>query len=287
MSLAVVTCFFNFAGFKRPQANLHRFLRQMARDGVPVYGVELSFDGRFLTHNEPHWQHFVPDPARQSVWQKEASINVAARALPPDITSVAWIDADVWFANPNWVSDTEKAVERHDIVQLFDTCHWTSESGTLEKSIASAGRRPLSQDWKSHPGFAWAMRRSLWDKAGGLYPFVLSGGGDALMAAAFQNSPIWDHLWRHAGKDREPFLRWARNFKGVSVGHVPGALYHEWHGSIKDRDYYGRAERLVSFEVSRHLEYDKRGLLRWTAEAPAAIIKTAAEYFPSRREDGK
>lgn len=286
MSLAVVTSFFNFAGFKRPQSNLQRFLRQMTRDGVAVYGVELSVDGNFATVGKPNWQQFVIDPRTQTLWQKEAALNVAAKSLPMEVTAIAWVDADVWFTNPNWAEDTLQALKWHDIVQMFETCHWVDESGTVVQSLSSCGKIPITPEGKSHSGFAWAMRRSLWDKAGGLFPFALSGGGDSLMAATFQRVDFWDRVRLHFGRSLVPFLRWASAFESVSTGFVAGQLYHEWHGTARNRDYYGRAERLSEVSAEHHLEFDKRGLLRWTNEAPAAIVKAAAEYFPSRKEDG-
>ncbi len=287
MSLAVITCFFNFAGFKRPQSNLQRFLRQMARDGVDVYGVELSIDGRFTTVGKPNWQQFVLDPRTQTLWQKEAALNLVAKTLPPEVTAIAWVDADVWFTNPNWAKDTLRALDTHDIVQMFETCHWTDESGTVVQSLSSCGKKPITPEGKSHSGFAWAMRRSLWDQCSGLYPYIMSGGGDSVMAATFQGVDFWPRLWCHVGQDRIRFVRWAEQFRYVSVGHVQGGLVHEWHGTARNRDYYGRAERLAELNASTDLEFDKRGLLRWTNAAPAAIVKTAAEYFPSRKEDGE
>lgn len=286
MSLAVVTCFFNFVGFSRPRANLTRFLRQMSKDRVPVYGVELSFDGKFVTEDSVRWLHVPLDRRRQMLWQKEAALNLASRLLPREVTAVAWVDADVWFDNPTWSGDTLRALETHDVVQLFDTCHWTDELGSVERTLPSAGKVRFSEKWESHSGFAWAMRRNLWDSAGGLYPFAISGGGDTIMTASFQGSTKWPALWDHVGVSKEKYLAWEDHFHGVSVGYVPGAVYHDWHGSIKDRGYKARRQRFSSLDAKRDLEFDRHGLLRWTEEAPWAIVKAAADYFPARREDG-
>lgn len=285
MSLAVVTCFFNFESFTKPKANLRRFLRQMQKDRVPVYGIEMSFDGKFVTH-DARWSRVVLDPSTQKLWQKEAAINAAARQLPDDISAVAWVDADLWFSNPSWPEDTLEALKRHDVVQLFKICHWLDEHSEIETTSVASGVRPLTQKWESHPGFAWAMRRDLWDKAGGLYPFALSGGGDSIMATSFQGTPKWSHLWNHVGEDRTAYLRWESHFSGISVGAVPGSVFHEWHGYRKDRDYFNRALRMAPLRATRDLEFDKRGLLRWTKEAPYTIVRAAADYFPARREDG-
>jgi len=284
MSLAVVTCFFNFAGFSRPQANLTRFLRQMSKDRVSVYGVEMSFDNDFVTEG-PCWLHVPLDRRTQTVWQKEAALNLAAHMLPRDVTAVAWVDADVWFDNPQWPEDTLKALETYEVVQLFENCHWTDERGGVERTRDSVGKTRFSQAWESHSGFAWAMRRDLWDKAGGLYPFAISGS-DTIMAASFQGGPKWPALWEHIGVDRSLYKDWESHFQGGSVGFIPGAVYHEWHGSLKDRDFAGRRRRLSTLSVRRDLELDRHGLLRWTDKAPCAIVRAAAEYFPARREDG-
>lgn len=285
MSLAIVTCFFNFAGFSRPQANLTRFLRQMSKDRVSVFGVEMSFDRNFVTEG-PGWLHVPLDRRTQTVWQKEAALNLASHMLPRDITAVAWIDADVWFDNPQWPQDTLKALENHEVVQLFDTCHWTNERGSVEITRSSAGKVRFDQSWISHSGFAWAMRRGLWDKAGGLYPKAVSGGGDTIMTASFQGTEKWATLWDHIGVDHSLYKAWESEFEGISVGYVPGQLYHEWHGSIKNRAYSERRKRFAGLNAREHLEFDRHGLLRWTDRAPCTIVREAAEYFPARREDG-
>lgn len=284
--LAVVTCFFNFAGFTRPQANLHRFLRQMKRDGVDVFGVEAATsEHKFTQIRNSRWKRVQVSAATQSLWQKEAAINLASKMLGPEYTAVAWIDADVWFSNPNWVSDTLKELENNDVVQMFEKCIWTSPTGETELTKPTVAKTPLDQSWRSHPGFAWAMRRELWDKAGGLYPFALSGGGDTIMTLAFQNSKLWDHARKHTGINREPYDAWAANFKGAKIGFTPGTLYHEWHGSRKDRDYVGRCERVSKVDVTKDLRVASNGLLEWTETADKKLIAEVRQYFTSRNDD--
>lgn len=251
-----------------------------------MFGVELSLDGRFATVGHSGWQQITLYGPRQTMWQKEAALNVAAHMLPSGVTAVAWVDADVWFSNPEWVKDTLRQLDKREVVQLFRKSYWTDESGGVESTKPSVAVWPLTQQWISHPGFAWAMRRDLWDRAGGLYPFALSGGGDSIMAVSFQNSKKWDHLWNHIGVDRDYYYHWEAHFRGITIGCTPGTLFHEWHGSRKDRDYYQRAIRMSALDVGRDIEFDEHGLLRWTDAAPESIIKAAADYFPSRREDG-
>lgn len=285
--LAVVTCFYNFANFNRPKANLLRFLRQMRRDGVDVFGVE-AFAGREnMTRGFQGWKQVPINPATQMLWQKEAAINLAAKNLDKKYTAVAWVDADVWFQNPNWVKDTLEALKTQDVVQMFANCHWTRPDGTIEMSRPSVGKTRLNQDWKSHPGFAWAMKRELWDKAGGLYPYALSGGGDTIMTLAFQNSPMWPHALKHLGAVRAPFEQWAAHFKGAKLGFVQGQLFHEWHGTRKDRDYVGRCERVSCVDVTQHLRLASNGLLEWTSTADPNLVRAVKDYFIQKNDDSQ
>lgn len=286
--LAIAACYFNFAGFKRPQANLLRFLRQMRRDGAEVFGVEAYVaPQKPVTQGMKGWKQIRVNAAKQSLWQKEVAINLAVKDLDPKFTAVAWIDADVWFSNANWQQDTLKALEQHEVVQMFETCHWTAPDGSIEITKPSAAKFPLTQDWRVHPGFAWAMRRDLWDKAGGLYPFALSGGGDTIMTLAFQNSFVWDHAQKHIGADRTAYDSWAKNFKGVSLGMTPGILFHEWHGTRKDRDYVGRCERVSKVDVTKDLCFADNGLLQWTDKADPEIVRAVRDYFTQRNDDSQ
>lgn len=287
MRLAVLTCFYSFSAYKRPVQNLHRFLRQMQRDGAAVFGVEAVSPRRPKhTNTYKNWRQVDIDPATQTLWHKEALLNLAEKMVPEEYDAVAWIDADVWFSNPNWIADTEQLLEETEIVQLFEQAKWTSETGTVELVRDSVAKTPLSSSWKSHPGFAWAMLRSVWREMGGLYPFALSGGGDSIMTVAFQNQKLWPTLYSHVGPNKTPYEEWASKAANRTLGFVPGDCYHEWHGTRNDRDYVGRAKRVAQVIIGEHLRLAANGLPQWTPQAPPELVKTVADYFIKRNEDG-
>ena len=285
--IAVVTCFFNFVGFSRPEANLHRFVRQMKREGVPVFGVEVvAPGGKPVSQIYKGWK-WVHAGERQRLWQKEAALNLAEKMVPPEFDSIAWVDSDLWFSNPAWAAESDRLLHSgKDVLQLFSRARWTGPRGDVETSRASCISVPFDSSWKSHPGFAWAMRRELWVAAGGLYPRAISGGGDSIMSCAFTNSPIWGGIANHLGTNPAAFDKWAAHFKGVSVGEVPGEVFHEWHGSLKDRDYAGRSQRIASFDLTSIVDVAPNGLLQWNPAAPRDLINETALSFQKRREDG-
>lgn len=280
--LAVITCYFNFAGFSRPQQNLHRFLRQQHCEGTHVYGVEALIGNQLpVTNSYVNWKRVRLDKQNQMLWQKEALLNLAEKMVPDDYDWIAWVDADLLFQNALFLADTDK-----DIYQLFDTAIWTDRQGKPEMKKPSAAAFGFDPSWRSHPGFAWAMRRSLWQKAGGLYPYALSGGGDSVMACAFLKQHVWNELRPHLGVNPEPYLKWATNFTDDKVGYVPQTVWHEWHGTMKDRDYVGRKERVSKVDVTKDLAILENGTLSWTPNANPKLIEDVRSYFASRREDG-
>lgn len=286
MNLAVVTCFFNFAGFKRPQANLHRFLRQMKRDGAEVFGVELSTNGRFATLDIPNWRQIVIDPERQTLFQKEAALNLVFKTLDPKYDAVAWFDSDIWFSNPHWLEEIKVSLKTWDIIQPFSTCEWVDAVGQVILTKPSVKRVPFSRTWSSHPGFAWAARRELLVKAVGLYPYVITGGGDAFAALAFQGTDYWPELGLRLGRNDRLLKEWASKVRDTRLGYVAGEVFHEWHGDLRNRSYNRDLGFLKDFDVERDLEFDKHGLLRWTDRAPDTIIRAVADQFFQRNEDG-
>jgi hypothetical protein len=287
MKLAVLSCFYNFAGYKRPVQNLHRFVRQMQRDGAALFGVEAVVPRRPVqTNHHRGWGQVQIDPKTQTLRHKEALLNLVEKRVPEEYDAVAWVDADVWFSNPNWIADTEAALEQHDVVQMFDKCYWTSDSGTIEMPKPCVPLVPLSPAWGSHPGFAWAMRRDFWQKIGGLYPFALSGGGDSIMSAAFQGSPLWPFLRVHTGADPSHYEKWAEVARTARLGHVAGACYHEWHGTRKDRDYVGRAKVVSSIRIGEDIILGPNGLPMWTDKANPEVVAAVSNYFIRRNEDG-
>jgi hypothetical protein len=287
MKLAVLSCFYSFAGYQRPIANLHRFLRQMQKEGVPVFGVEAHLPGR-PAHTRPYtgWTRIEVDKHRQVLWHKEALLNLAEKRVPGEFDAVAWVDADVWFSNPNWVRDTEAALETFDVVQMFSEAVWTAENGAAELRRPSVAKFPLNPSWKSHPGFAWAMRRDRWRQMGGLYPYALSGGGDSVMTLAFQNNPLWPLLLNHLGSNHNPYQEWRSRVGRMRVGEVIGQCWHEWHGSREDRDYVGRAKRTANIEIGRDIVLAPNGLPMWTPQADPRLVKDIADHFIRRNEDG-
>ena len=117
--LAAITSYYNPAGYVTRRENYDRFAQGLEMQGVELWTIELSFDGRFELPKGPRTFR-VRGGRRHIMWQKERLLTLLLARLPADIDKVAWIDCDVLFCNPTWPQMTCDALEKVHVVQLFD-----------------------------------------------------------------------------------------------------------------------------------------------------------------------
>lgn len=300
--LAVVTTYFNPVGYSSLRANYRQFADGMQAAGVELYAAELAF-GRdpFFLRASPRAIRLRGNRRRNLLWQKERLLNMLAEQLPADVDAIAWIDADIVFLNRQWVADTLAALETAAVAQLFeDVYHWlpAGQLESLAKRSVAAGLRENPKHAtdlaKYHPGFAWAMRRDVWEASGGLLDTVATGGGDSLMIKGFTGRTL-------AGLENQMNRQWlaeaetwaAAMFQraGGRIGVVPGTILHLWHGSQKDRRYVERWRYLTDhgFCPATDLARDQSGLWQWSALARKTkpeMLRLVAAYFSERNDDG-
>ena len=290
MSLAVVTCHFNYARYKRPVLNLRRFLRQMRRDGISVYGVEIVFDGgHSIMRSDPNWKVFHCGP-EGVMFQKEWCMNEAVKLVPSGFNNIACLDADVWFDNPNWDRDVERKLDRYKVVQPFEYALWTDQAGEVIQTRESYAKVGMSAAWKGHPGFGLCFRRDFFEI--GMYPYAVLGHGDSATACATLKQKTFGDMRDGIGVAQYTngiFRDWFESvvdYNDGKVAWIKGKCFHEWHGDRVDRGYNTRSAISKEFDAQTHLAHRPDGLPVWTAEAPLKMRKLIQEYFKSRNEDG-
>lgn len=275
--LAVITCHFNFVGFINPRRNLHRFLLQMRTQGVPVYGVEAYLPGQVpQTAGIPGWRQIELKPD-QILFQKEALLNLAEKLVPENFTKIAWVDADLWFHNPDWYAETSQALDIWQVVQMFDWCDWAGPDGRIVKTSPGSAFGAVRKVKNGHPGFAWAARRELWKI--GLYERGVLGSGDAMMTNVFLFREI---LPREIENDLLNFMLYRSRVHDwlESFHFVPGRVSHEWHGSLQNRRYTERRDLIRHLDIASLAAKADNGLMRWTGPVDGMM-----EYFVGRAED--
>jgi len=284
MKSAVITCFFNWCGFAAPQRNLRRFLRLMARDNVPVFGVEAVVSGQLsITGNIPGWRSVIVDPD-QRLFIKEALLNLAVEDVPEEYRGLIWLDADVWFEDPHWFPRTRALLNAAGVVQPFDAAYWTDATGdVVQTRPAVLARLPEKYNLlhTGHTGFGMGFRRDIWEEVGGLYPWCVTGAGDACAAAAVLGLEHEIGL-RVPAEMVGDYNAWRARMRTAVLKHggvaaVPGKVIHEFHGEKKNRQY-GERHSLMALATNPTM---KSGV----PSAGDALADAVMEYFQNREED--
>lgn len=298
----------------------HRLYREfeeqmLATQGVQLLTVEQAFGDRPFAvtdcRNPFHIQ--VRAGSESEVWVKESLINIGFRnldRLAPGWRYAAWCDADVEFQRKHWATETVEALQHYKIVQpwshaidqgphhtpigyaeSFCYSHWHHEANAAAGDKAGqgyCGKKVNGVDtW--HPGYAWAIRRSTWEKVGPLIDWCPMGAGDHHMAWAFigqieraVDSRLSDGYKRRATE----FQRRCNKFLERDVGYVDGTIIHHWHGKKRERFYVERAKTLlnVKYDPDTDITYNHAGLLVLTGHN-LALRDALRRYFLSRNED--
>jgi hypothetical protein len=302
-----ITSYFNPARYKRRLSNYKRFRADL---GAPLVTVELSFDGMFELTKEDA-DILIQIKGGAVLWQKERLLNVALRAVPAEERFIAWLDCDLIFGESNWVYLAEQSLAAHNAIQLFsDILHLDiGDTGPARgdetkppngygfvKQLSSDPEGAFAENLRiknvteTNRGLAWAARREIIDKHG-FYDAVIAGKSDRAMAFAMYGG--FDRFLSaiDCNKDQEKhYLKWALPFSDRiqrRIGHLPGRIYHLWHGDKRNRKYI-EMERIVAssgFNPETDIYIGVNGSWEWTQ--PRSKLATSFEqWFANRREDG-
>ena len=319
--LYVVTTIFDPLRFRNRYWNYWAFENMVNKAGAILYTVEIAFGDRHFevtdSENPRHLQLRAKD--NQELWLKENSLNLLIERLPSDWKYVAWIDADVSFARPDWAQETMHLLQHYDFMQLFSQAQdynvnyessmiipgivygRTLKDSTLAGKIIEGyyyGMAKIGEERKwlyKHPGFAWAARREALDKVGGLIDWAILGAGDFLMANALYGE-IREGRTINAGYSdnyKKLCLNWqerALKYIRKNVGYMPGLVHHYYHGKKEDRKYNTRWKLLVEtkFDPLTDIKKDTSGLYQLHDDGTARFLDLRdglRKYSRMRNED--
>jgi len=259
--LGVITSYFNLSDNPWMFHNYCEFQKQMK--DIPFFTVELSFTGNFKTDAilqlEAGDDHFL--------CQKSRLLNLLVDRLPVEIDSLAWVDSDILFLNPDWYQQAEHALREHSVVQLLSGTHWLNKERAIEQKILSGGYWPRYP--RPHCGHAWAIRRESWGKIDGLFDLDIVGGSDVWMAHAFYDEKSGKFLEQVPRTLLESFAKYSEKCNQViqgRVGKIRGDILHMFQGELRERLFWTR------HQLMKHCCYcpltdvitDSKGLIQWT-----------------------
>lgn len=107
----------------RSRYNLYReYAKRVLDSSAILHTCEIAFGQRHFEITDPSNPHHLQLRTSHEIWHKENALNVLlqhARRLYPDMRYVAWVDADIHFARPDWAQETLHQLQHYEIVQMF------------------------------------------------------------------------------------------------------------------------------------------------------------------------
>jgi hypothetical protein len=234
------------------------------------------------------------------IWRKENLINLAVQDLNED-DCFAWIDSDIVFSRHDWARATLELLEKVDVVQMFSQIIWLSkrrEASIIFNGIIAEAKGEIVENQfinvpedilndpnilPGHPGFAWAMTKTFWNKIHGFYDKSIVGGADAHFAyALLDKSNLF--ATEKSVKDYFNYRLWCGVVKShaAKFDFLQDAIIHNWHGSLEKRQYAPRKKILIDAQYDPVLDIEYvDGVLELT-ERGMRLQPAIKEYFSKR-----
>ncbi len=309
--LYVVTAVFNPHRFRSRWKLYKEFEKYvLSYKEAHLVTIECSFGNRqkVLVEDQGDNHTVIHVRTKDELWLKENLINIAIQRLPEDWKYVAWVDADIKFARPDWVGETIQKLQHYQVIQMFSQAvdlspqfeilktHtgfmycFKNDIPNLNKRMQLCYYQPGEGGAYWHPGFAWAARREAIDCLGGLIDWSILGGGDMYMAYALVGQLNKRNMPNSLGPKGISYLKeWqnrAEKYIRRNVGYMEGLILHYWHGKKSDRKYQDRGQILVDarFDADKDIKRDWQGLYQLNPEN-VKLRDGIRNYFGARNED--
>jgi hypothetical protein len=293
--LYVVAVISNPCRYKARYDLYHKFEQHVLDHGAELLTVEMAFGERPWVVTEANNPSHIRLRSAHELWHKENMVNIGIRHLPQGWNYVAWVDADITFARPDWVEETIHQLQHYPIVQMFSEAVDMSPTFDVlsqHQGFIHAymnGQMTTDRSYEVyHPGFAWAARRDAINTLGGLFDTAILGAGDRHMAVALVSDVRRSYPSGVSTGYMEALRVWQDRALQLrrNVGYVPGAIFHHWHGKKVDRRYRERWQILIKhgYDPEFDIKPDWQGLWQLSDNKPDMRDDIRA-YFRQRNED--
>ncbi len=300
--LCAVTTLYNPGNYKSRWRLYEEFRRRIEQSGITLYTVELATGDQEFRVTDKSDPYNIQVRSEHELWYKENLVNIALQRLPQRWDLVAWLDADILFVRPDWVSATKEKLKQHSFVQMFsqvlDLGPHFEFLGVREGFVyrylmgdekSCGGGQDVMTNSIGETGFAWAARRDVLEAMGGLLETSILGSNDYFMAKALVGAVTPEMTRMPDSNYATSLMEWQQKCEKLTrhdIGYVDTTILHYWHGRRKDRGYDHRWRILVEnqFDPRVDLKRNAEGLLELTNRS-ASLREAIRSYFRSRNED--
>jgi hypothetical protein len=293
---AVLMSFFNPAKFRRNINNICYIMKILKEKKIPCYVIECVFDNE--APQIPGANLVVR--SKSYMFYKEQLINKLEKIVPEQYTKLVILDSDIMFDAPDWLDQVSVCLDKKDIIQPYEKASYLTPDNKRVRAWKYGQAYALVKNTEIteknlsayHPGFAWALRRDIFRKIGGLFPNAIIGSGDAFFTYCFYKDGVPDFWYKKYNSlaMKEIYATWLKyyeNFKQVNptLGYIPIKCLHLFHGLMLKRLYDSRYYNYLSSGFNSwdsSITYNKDGLTEFTNPD---LHHSLFNYFKDRDED--
>lgn len=293
--LYVITAISNPWRYRTRYELYEKFAKMVDDAGAILYTVEIAFGNRPFAITDSCNPKHIQLRTDCEIWHKENMINLGVERLPKDWEYMAWVDADISFARPDWCVETLNLLQHYHVIQMFSIAldlgpnfePFQKHNGFMYSYEQNLRSSKEYTNW--HPGFAWAIRRQAFNDLGGLIDIAILGSADRHMCASLIGKAETTLNRNLTQNYKDAVLIWqdrALQYIKKNVGYMPGTVTHQFHGNKKDRRYASRWALLVDnhFDPVLDLKEDWQGLFQLT-DRNLKLRDQIRSYFAGRRDD--
>ena len=277
------------------------FRKSSKAQSLKLLTVELALNNDNFVLTEKDADILIQVRSNSVMWHKEKMLNIAIKNLPIECTKICWLDCDLIFHNSNWVKETSKLLNKHDLVQPFSIIMQTNKKGKVINQSYGFGyhckNAPHNVDHadvgkNATWGFAWASKKSYIEKCGGFYDKNIVGGGDNIIKvnSGFTKLKPDSYSSGHLNDLNTYFLQNEQyKLKRKNISCTSGSVVHQWHGDHTNRGYGERYAILkeCEYEPLNDIQINDSGCYEFTSQAKSKMLEEKIKiYFDSRKEDG-
>jgi hypothetical protein len=295
--LLLVLPYFNFAGFNQLYVNIQDALHSFNNQQINIIVMEAVLKGNVSQlYTLPC--KVITTETNTIAFHKEGLFNKAFDIYKELYEVFVLCDSDIVFEDEKWPANLIQLMKSGaEILQPFATCAWTDKKGAVistskSYSYVKAECARLSENSIKHvqidrdlyhPGFVWAFSKSFLLRTGGVFSKCFTGAGDLMLIYLAEGKPIpLNNEYKYLQPELNNFLMKG----GGKQEAMKGKIYHLYHGSMSNRQYYNRHANILKAKVNLGPEFFSPNLDDYLIQAiHPKVNQINLAYFKARRED--
>jgi hypothetical protein len=284
--MAILLNFFNPCNSKRILMNFLYTFNQLKSKGYPVYAIELTFNNQRPSIS---FDNVIYVSSNSYMFHKEKLYRILEKSVPNKYKKLLFMDADIYYREQDWYTIISSSLDKHECVQPYEKVHYLDLS---YKYIYKTAWSCLKNEKKVHEstysvGFAWAMQRSYYNSSG-FYDYCIIGNSDLLSSVHFNGKMLDNSVGIVTRLHKIKYAEYLKTPKPKGIDYCRLTLYHMYHGSLKNRNYWERNFIFGSIDDNIHnlIMVNTDGVFEWkTQDLVDHWNPVILKYFKDRDDD--